>query len=673
MEQINFSRGTSTFDNCPEQRTVKNFDAFLDLINQDRSPEKGQTYICAALNFGGHYQQPQKYQGLGHWRLKKHAKDRRFLAFDFDGFSTPNVFQEVCDYFQQWNCLIYTTASHTDAKPRARAIVELDREVSDAEGFELGMAAQRMLEAHFGNAVIKFDESVYRAIQPIFTPVNSSTSIRWSGQPMNVDLVINSYPSPTTAATASASTVGTTVINSTFHWPPEMIKEGGRNEMMLRYVGHLRKRNHTEEEILVLALAMNAQRFDPALPEAEVASICDRYSHQSASVNAFHSPVINSTGNLLDSSGTFQVPITPPPRRNYVFAGQVTGGTLNVIGGQGGVSKTMLLMQTCAAAAVSDSMGDLNVSAGCSLLVLGEEDEAERDRRMGAICEHFNFDRSLVEQRVKCFAAAGLDIRLTKKIDANVHATNLGEEIIQIAKKHASNTGAPLKIVGIDHARLTIGGDPNNAEDVTQLTRVLTNIARSTGAAVVLLAHSPKSVAAKAGNEIGSSDIAGSSAFVDNARAAYMMWTMRKEEAKAHQIPETESYKYVRLENVKANYAKTGGGYWFQRKHLQDWEVAVLEQVTLYSPSLFESKGTQALRERILEVLRKKHGGVTERALRDMAGKAGVLKASDATVRKEVQAMLEDCLIDRRKPSNQERQQHRLGGGVREVLVVMNC
>ena len=92
----------------------------------------------------------------------------------------------------------------------------------------------------------------------------------------------------------------------------------------------------------------------------------------------------------------------------------------------------------------------------------------------------------------------------------------------------------------------------------------------------------------------------------------------------------------------------------------------------MYSSSIFESKSTHALRDRILTELRKKQGGVTERSLRDMAGKNGVLKASDASVRKEVQTMLDDGLIQRRKPSDAERIQHKLSGGVREVLVSLS-
>lgn len=168
---------------------------------------------------------------------------------------------------------------------------------------------------------------------------------------------------------------------------------------------------------------------------------------------------------------------------------------------------------------------------------------------------------------------------------------------------------------------MALSGDPNSAEDVTQLTRVSTNIARVTGAAVLLLSHSPKSVAKKTSSEIGESDIAGPSAFVDNARAAYMMWTMREDEAKTHHIADSDRRNYVRLENVKATYAQTSRGGWFKRKFLSDLDVAVLEQTNVYSSSIFESKSIHALRDRILTELRRKNGGVTERSLRDMAGK----------------------------------------------------
>ena len=168
---------------------------------------------------------------------------------------------------------------------------------------------------------------------------------------------------------------------------------------------------------------------------------------------------------------------------------------------------------------------------------------------------------------------------------------------------------------------------------------------------------------------MNSADIAGSTAFVDNARGAFMMWTMREDEAKNHHVSTTERSEYVRLENVKANYARTGGGYWLKRTYLPDWDVAVLEPVYLQSKNLFQTKNSSELHDKILRELRKKQGGISERRLRDMSGKDGVLGASDSKVRAAINAMLEEGIIDKRPPTPEERKANKLLGQVREVLV----
>ena len=667
-----YSRGTDTFDNAPAQMEVDSFSDFAQAIANDTSPRKGLTYICSALSAGTHYEKPAEHLGVAHWRLKNYGLPRRFLAFDFDGFESQEVFHQVCELLHTYNCLIYTTASHTQELPRARALIELNREVNPAEGEQLGQAAQMYIESCVGIGKIKFDSSVYRATQPIYTPVTTSTIIHHQGAPLDVDETLAKYPYKKTTNDTSIDINSLLVGKPFFELPDSEVGEGSRNEVMLKYVGHLRGRGLREQEIEVLALAINNAQFSPPLDANEVLDICSRYRHQNLVMRAALStlnPESKFSEDFDPKEGAVQISTVPPPRRSYVFSDQVTLGTMCVLGGSGGVSKTMLTLQMAIASACGKNLGHIQVSEGSSLLFLGEEDEAERDRRIGAICTHIGADHQLVEKRVKCFGAAGIDIRLTKKIDANAQATNLGDKVIQIAKEHAIRSGSPLKIIAFDHARLVLGGDPNDAEDVTQLTRVLTHIARETGAAVFLLAHSPKSVISKQGNEINSADIAGSSAFVDNSRTSFMMWTMRDDEAKNHHVSSTERSEYVRLENVKANYARTGGGYWLKRVYMPDWDVAVLEPVYLQSKSLFQTKGTSDLHDKILRELRKKQGGVSERRLRDMAGKDGVLGASDRKVRQAIDAMLEEGVIERRTPTSEEKKLHKLSGQVREVLV----
>lgn len=658
---ISYSRGRDTFDNQPVQLVVDDFADFAQWITNEISPIKGQIYICAPMSFGAH-DDPKKYSGEANWRLASHALKRRFIAFDFDGFSSPSVFNKLRDHFIQYNSLFYTTASSTVLAPRARAILELDREIDRKEGELLGAAIQTELESLFGMGSINFDPSVYRSEQPIYTPVVGASSWISTGKAVNVA----SYLKNVAAKGNSSLNDDLTSHLGGFVFPTSALGPGERNTYLLSYVGHLRSKGLRESEILSLAQVENKLQMIPPLGDDEVADICNRYAKRT-----FESTSSFDYGAFGALSGDLLIPHSEPPKRTYVFADRVTPGTLCTFGGSGGVSKTMLMMQLAVAMACGKRLGDVQVAEGASLLLLGEEDDAERDRRFGGICEHMSADLQLVQERIKCFAASGVDMRLTQKQDGNPQETGLGDEIIQLAKHHASNAGVPVQLIVVDHARLVLGGDPNAADDVTQLTRVLTNIAKQTGAAVVLIAHSPKSVLGKEGDEINAADIAGSSAFVDNSRAAFMAYGMRKEEAKHHHIAEEDRSSYVRLAAVKANYAASGGGYWFKRVVLPSWEVAVLDSVCLHSPSPFQRKSTTALRDRILEELRKKHGGVTARNLRDKSGTSGALKASETAVRREIEAMKEAGLVELRKPTAAERKQFKLLSTVRDVLVAL--
>ena len=129
--EISYSRGSAKHDNEPIQYIAHDFQSFVDSIKNDVSKTKGLAYVCAPMSYGVH-DDPLKYPDDGHWRLASHALKRRFIAFDFDGFASPDIFEKTLEYFERFSTLIYTTASSTDLAPRARAVVELDREVDRA-------------------------------------------------------------------------------------------------------------------------------------------------------------------------------------------------------------------------------------------------------------------------------------------------------------------------------------------------------------------------------------------------------------------------------------------------------------------------------------------------------------------------------------------------------------
>lgn len=382
-------------------------------------------------------------------------------------------------------------------------------------------------------------------------------------------------------------------------------------------------------------------------------------------------PVVPSGGSATAFSiedGQLSIPTQSPGRRQYLFGSAVTRGTLTVLAGLGGTAKTILTLELAVHAALGRALGDFQISEFSSLLFLGEETRNERDRRIGAICAHLeDTERRLVEERVAVFPAAGIDLRLTWLYDGNPVAQPLVGQIIALAREHQTRCGLPVGLIVLDHARLVMAGDPNAADDVTQLTRLLTEIAIATNASVMLITHSPKSSRQKE-SSADAAEVFGSTAFVDNARCAFVVNTMRPHEASEFGVPEKESGWYLCLTAAKVNYGRSGTRYWFKKDEVAGWDSIRLEPVNLFPQSLFRNHS--ALSKTLIENVKAKPGYYTARKLRDLAGTDGPLKASDAEVRRTLNRMIDEGQLISRAPTAMEREQYRLQSQVREVLDV---
>ncbi len=371
------------------------------------------------------------------------------------------------------------------------------------------------------------------------------------------------------------------------------------------------------------------------------------------------------------SDGDVTLPLQPPPSRDHVWEKLFFAGKYAVLAGPGGVSKTMLALGLATQIALGEPWAGLKTGAGGAMLFLGEEDADEVRRRLGAIARNRTpVERQKLEQHVRAFPMAGKDLRLTQLDQHNATATGFEDEIIALAGEFALIVGK-VSLIVIDHARLAMGGDPNAADHVTGFTRLLTHIADETGAAVLLLAHSPKSTLSKEDdtNAVSAADIAGSSAFVDNARCAMMLTTMDAQQAKKFDIALSARQSYVRLKIVKNNYGPTGSEIWFQRRHDPDYEVAVLEPMTMQPASKVTPQSKQALDDKIVDVVKGVPGTLTKTKLRNWySGKAGSLEASEAEVEQAIEGLVKEGRLELREPTQEEREQHNIHKNAKKVL-----
>lgn len=276
---INYSRGTEKYDNAPEQRIAATFDDFEAAALADRSAEKGLAFVCAPLTSGIHYQKPTVYPGINHWRLKDYAAPRLFLPFDFDGFASVDAFQALLKYLERYRGFGYTTASHTAEAPRARAILQASRPVSRAEGIGIGEILQAEMLAALGADSIKFDDSVYRGEQPVYTPVVTSETYHFSGRAIDVDTLL--FSPQRMLREGGVKKVLTpeymASLPSVFVIPDQIIDGEGREDFILSYAGHLRGKRLDQSTIERILLDYNRQHIVSPLDDHKVLDRARRY------------------------------------------------------------------------------------------------------------------------------------------------------------------------------------------------------------------------------------------------------------------------------------------------------------------------------------------------------------------------------------------------------------
>lgn len=177
---IRFALGRSRYDNRPKNQTVESFTAFCDVLlrEEGRSKIKGGIYATAAMS-DAH-------------RCAGSAEARRWIPLDLDGGISAAEWRTIInETLPRWSTFAYLTASATPEAPRARIIIELDREATRDESMRVGPVVASMI-----CAAAKWDASVYRHEQPVYLPLRGAMSWRFNGDPLAVDDLLNRAPAP---------------------------------------------------------------------------------------------------------------------------------------------------------------------------------------------------------------------------------------------------------------------------------------------------------------------------------------------------------------------------------------------------------------------------------------------------------------------------------------------
>ena len=318
---------------------------------------------------------------------------------------------------------------------------------------------------------------------------------------------------------------------------------------------------------------------------------------------------------------------------------------VSMLAAPGGNMKTALAILLGLHVAAGTDFAGHTVTPGGALIVSLEEGAEDMHRRVGATAVT-QFDAALhakLQNRLAVINLAGKNGRFTETMAGrNLIASDLVDYLIEQAKLHAKRTGLPVRFIGIDHARLAMAGDGNESEAVTVLLRALTRVALETGAAVVLLAHSPKSsLNPQREDEFSAADVLGSGAFVDNARFAAVMFPLTATEKKRFAIDADTAKQYVALRVIKSNFSESGRVIYLRKVPIDGWDVAVPVPTELRPPAPALSGAHQNLDARIVDYIAAKPGAWTPDKLAKLcSGDEGPLKAGRPMVKAAVGRLL---------------------------------
>lgn len=201
-----------------------------------------------------------------------------------------------------------------------------------------------------------------------------------------------------------------------------------------------------------------------------------------------------------------------PPATRYVFDPIIPRRVTTLLGGHGGMGKSVLALTLAAHAACGWRWGSFH-TVQCRVVYVSLEDDADTVRyRLRRIIEAYGLPAENVLSEVQVFDGSDADATLAVEFaDSGIHRlipTPLTEEVAEVCR------GAGLIV--IDNASDAYSGNENERRQVRAFIRILTGIAKANDAGMLLLAHIDKSAAR--GNSVGNA-YSGSTAWHNSVRS----------------------------------------------------------------------------------------------------------------------------------------------------------
>jgi len=276
-------------------------------------------------------------------------------------------------------------------------------------------------------------------------------------------------------------------------------------------------------------------------------------------------PPLDRTIQQMRQYGEF-LNYDPPPRR-WLLEDCLPLGKVGLLVAPGGTGKSQLALQLAIAVATGGTLADWWKvgEKGRVLALFAEEDEEELHRRVSTMLRHLGSTHETYEWEADL--RRNLHIRsmiasdnLMTKVDKDgaVSRTDFVERLCATVRELPD-----LKMIIVDPASRSRGGNENFAEDATRFVEALELIAKTTGATVLVLHHANK--ASTKDGEQNQGAARGSSALTDGVRWQMNLANITDKQTDDLGLAEDAKHEYIAAKVTKSNYATAGGTVFLRR------------------------------------------------------------------------------------------------------------
>lgn len=278
---------------------------------------------------------------------------------------------------------------------------------------------------------------------------------------------------------------------------------------------------------------------------------------QSAGRHGLHGAALRALDGFKLTPTLTASPTQIPPRK-WLYGHSVIAGFVSMLVAPGGTGKSALTLAEAVSMATGKTLfpGDQPVRALNVWLHGAEDPQDEQTRRLSATMKHYSLAHGDLGGRLYLTSGRDLPLRLAQMgREGPEIVPGVVDRLVSVIR--AANVDVwVLDPLGATHA---LPENDNLAANV--LLAALREIADKTGAAIVLVHHTSKVAAGDMG-AAGANAARGASAFVDGARVVRQLARMSEKEARQFGIAEEERFKFVRVDNGKANLAPAAKAVW---------------------------------------------------------------------------------------------------------------